>query len=381
MFQFSRKIVAVGLCLVFVVFSSGALSTASISDEAPTSREIRWQDFADNLKELHKNKRIPGLAYAVVRDKHIVVSGGFGFADSNRTVAVTEDTPFWIASVTKPFVALSFLQLREQKKINLSELASNTPNFDGLCHWLAGTTIPFAKGLDCAQPINIHHILTHQVNAPVGTKFMYNPIMYSRLSRYLEHKFGKGVDAVEGRHNYLGQHIEQHILKPLDMTRTMASMWDTNKARVYQEMADGFKITEEKRKVKLRRPDKHIAGGAGMVSTVNDLAKFEAALNSGELLSDELHGLYSKPQTFKDGRESPYGFGWYFQDYQAVRLMWHSGWDEEAGYSALYLRVPDKKMAFIVLANSEGIWWHNPLDAAQVEKSEFAQLFLRRVLD
>ena len=55
--------------------------------------------------------------------------------------------------------------------------------------------------------------------------------------------------------------------------------------------------------------------------------------------------------------------------------MWHSGWWEEA-YSALYLKVPDEGLTCILLANSEGLWWDNPLDAAEVQRSPFARACL-----
>ena len=48
---------------------------------------------------------------------------------------------------------------------------------------------------------------------------------------------------------------------------------------------------------------------------------------------------------------------------------------------AAYLKVPGKNLTMILLANSEGLWWENPLDKAEVEKSAFAQLFLRAFLD
>ncbi|CAN5142013.1 hypothetical protein BH24PSE2_BH24PSE2_05130 [soil metagenome] len=59
---------------------------------------------------------------------------------------------------------------------------------------------------------------------------------------------------------------------------------------------------------------------------------------------------------------------WDVQQYRGERLGWHSGWDEEAGFSALYLKVPERNLTLILLANSEGLWWNNPLDRAKVEK-------------
>ena len=293
---------------------------------------------------------------------------------------MTSDTPFWIASITKTFVGLAYLHLEAMGKIDIDELASQTPNFDRLCKWLSSTKIPFANGLNCDAAIRIKHILHHQVNDEPGTQFMYNPIMYSRLSRHLEHKFGQGVDAVEGRHNYLGQVIDKAILQPAGMKRTMASMWDRRKLEVFFDLADGFKVDDQGYKTKMRRPDKHIAGGAGVVSTLEDLAKYDIAISNGSIAPGNIKRKLLSPAGFNNGEVSPYGYGWYFQCYRGVKLMWHGGWDPDAGYSALHLRVPEKGLALIALANSEGLWWGNSLIQAQVDSSPMASIFLDQFL-
>jgi len=205
--------------------------------------------------------------------------------------------------------------------------------------------------------------------------------MYSRLSRHLEHKFGEGIDTVEGRHNYLGQVIDKEILEPAQMNRTMSSMWDRTKMDVYFDLADGFKVDEKGNKVKLPRPDKHIAGGAGVVSTVNDLVKYEIAISKGLIVPAGAEGKLFYPATYSSGDVSPYGFGWYFQCYRGVKLMWHGGWDPDSGYSALYLRAPDKGVALVLLANSEsGLWWGSSLTEPQVERLEIAKLFIEKFI-
>ncbi len=333
--------------------------------------------FESDVKAFRQANKIPGLAVGVVKDQDLAWSIGLGYADSNRTVPVTADTPFWIASLSKTFVGLAYLHLEQQNKVQLDEVAAKTPNFDGLCRWLESTSLAFANGLNCDAKITIRHILHHQVNDPPGSQFMYNPIMYSRLSRHLEHKFGEGIDAVEGRHNYLGQTIDKEILEPAQMTRTMSSMWDRSKMEVYFDLADGFKVDDKGNKTKLPRPDKHIAGGAGVVSTINDLAKYEIAISQGSIVPKGFGDKLIYPAKYSSGDLSPYGFGWYFQCYQGVKLMWHGGWDPDSGYSALFLRVPEQDLALIALANSEsGLWWGNSLTEPQVERSDLAKLFL-----
>lgn len=364
------------------VVSLGSMSHC-LAQTKPTTNiaaNKRWEAFSDEIDALRKRKFIPGIAFAVIKDGQTFGSNGLGFADSNREIPVTPDTPFWIASVTKTFVGLAYLHLEHEAKVDLEELAAETPDFTDLCQWLASTTIPFSDGLECDAPIKIRHILNHQVNNPPGTEFMYNPIMYSRLSRHLEYRLGEGWNRVEGRHNFLGQTIDRTILEPANMTRTMSSMWDRSKALVYYDMADGFAVDEEGYKTKLRRPDKHIAGGAGVVSTVSDMAKYEIALSSGAIANQTIKAKLETAANFNDGTAAPYGYGWYFQCYRGEKLMWHGGWDPDAGYSALHLRLPERNLAFTVLSNGEGVWWENPLREAKVENSDFAQTFFKYFL-
>jgi len=216
------------------------------------------------------------------------------------------------------------------------------------------------------------------VHGEPGSSFFYNPIMYSRLSRYLEHKLGEGVDAVEGRHNMLAQTIDRIILEPAGMTRTMSSQWDRTKPLVYFDMAYGFGIGENGDWITRPRPERHIAGGAGVVSTVEDLAKYDIAIDMGVIAPPAIKDKLFTPARLNDGSVSLYAFGWYVQEYGGERLVWHSGWDEEAGFSALYLKIPERELTLILLANSEGLWWGNPLDRAEVEGSPFARAFLDR---
>lgn len=345
--------------------------------KADTLNPDKFSNFSQSLEDMRKLNKIPGMSVALVSEDKLVWSNGYGYADNNQEIPVTADTPFWIASVTKTFVGLAYLHLEKDKLVNFAELAAKTPEFDGLCMWLAGTTIPFAKGLDCSEPITIRHILHHQVNKPVGTTFMYNPIMYSRLSRHLEFSLGEGVRAVEGRHNYLAESIDKYIIKPAGMSRTMSSMWDRSRSLVYFDLADGFNVNEKGYKNRLRRPERHIAGGAGVVSTAFDLAKYDIAISTGKITDDQIASKLMQPALFKDGTQSPYGYGWYFQCYLGEKLMWHSGWDPDNGYSSIHLRMPERKLALIILANGEGLWWQNPLDKAQIESSEFVQLFFK----
>jgi CubicO group peptidase (beta-lactamase class C family) len=340
------------------------------------------QAFADDLDSLRQARRIPGLAAAVVKDRQLAWTSGYGSAhfdtdDGVQYVPVTPDTPFWIASVTKTFIGLLFLQLDADGTVDLDDRISDMPGWTNFCTWLAQSGIVFGRDLRCDVPITLRNVLHHRVNGTPGTRFLYNPIMYSRLSRYIEHVYGHPISAAEGRHNTMAQLVQDRVLGPVGMNRSMASLWQREKADVFFDMAQGYGLKEDAY-VQQRRPERHLAGGAGIVSTVRDLARYDVALSTGALASESVMDTLFTPPTQPDGTESPYAFGWYVQNYRGERLVWHAGWDEEVGFSALYLKVPERGLTLILLANSEGLWWGNPLDRAVVEQSPFAQLFLNQ---
>lgn len=177
------------LIVISLLLPVGKANTREISSYDKKELKLASEELSDKLDELRKQNLIPGMAAAVVYKDHVIWRQGWGYADQNRTREVTADTPFWIASLSKSFVALASLKLNQNEGLDLNQKATETPNFARTCNWLASTSIPFARGLDCNAPIRIKHILAHQVSQPVGTAFLYNPIMYSRLSRHIEYKW------------------------------------------------------------------------------------------------------------------------------------------------------------------------------------------------
>ena len=348
------------------------VSPRAAAQPEPTDRAV--SAFVASLDSLRRAHPTPGLAVAIVRADAPVWAQGFGVADVDEDVPVTPDTPFWIASVTKTFVGLTFLGLGADGVVDLNAPMASVPEFAEFCDWLAGGPTPFGRGLDCAAPITVRNLLTHTSNGDVGHAFFYNPILMSRLSRYLEWTVNDSTE-IEGGMNELARQIEARVLGPAGMTRTVASQWDRSKMAVVYDMARGYGIEDDD--YVLRPPPKRaIAGGAGIVSTVLDLARYVQALDAGTLAAQPVMEALTTPPLDGEGRPLPYAYGWYVQEYRGERLVWHSGWDPDAGTSSLLLRVPARGLALVLLANGEGLMWENPLDGATVERSPYARAFL-----
>jgi CubicO group peptidase (beta-lactamase class C family) len=117
----------------------------------------------------------------------------------------------------------------------------------------------------------------------------------------------------------------------------------------------------------------------GLVSTVRDLARLDARLDSNLILKQESLDLAWHPVVIPaTGFVSPMGLGWFVQSHRNQRVVWHFG-NVGNAYSSLLLKLPDQKITFILLANSDGLSATFQLPAGNVTKSLFATLFLRLV--
>lgn len=105
--------------------------------------------LTNTLNEFAKNSLIPGFSVAIVNDKEILYSKGFGFANIKDSVAFTPLTINWVASISKTFVALSIMKLVEEKKLNLDDPINTI-----LPYKITNPHFP-------NTPITVRHLLTH----------------------------------------------------------------------------------------------------------------------------------------------------------------------------------------------------------------------------
>jgi CubicO group peptidase (beta-lactamase class C family) len=145
---------------------------------------------------------------------------------------------------------------------------------------------------------------------------------------------------------------------------------------VLDRMALPYKSEGRGRFTRTELPPAGISAATGLVSTVRDLARFDAALDSNLLLLDETRALAWSPVIAPNGATLPTGLGWFVQNYRGERLVWQFGEIPNA-YSSLVLKIPGRRLTFILLANSDGLNSPFQLETGDVTRSLFATLFLR----
>jgi hypothetical protein len=122
-------------------------------------------------------------------------------------------------------------------------------------------------------------------------------------------------------------------------------------------------------------PAKFFGAAAGLLSTVLDMAKFDGAIDRHQFVKQATQEKAWTPFISNNGKRLPHGLGWFVEDYHGVRLFWHYGhWG--TGFSATYLKVPEKNLTLIMLANSEALSDHQFQVNEKITSNVFGCSFL-----
>ena len=165
------------------------------------------------------------------------------------------------------------------------------------------------------------------------------------------------------------------------MNNSLPQQSDTWRPYVIENLAKPYYKNEENKLVLGNYPQPGLGAGAGIVSSVLDLAKFDIALESDKLISPKMKELAFTQTKLNDGREIPYGLGWFIGKYKNYKIVYHTGW-QPLSFSGLYLKVIDKDITLILLANSEDLIapFMQELGLGQINASPFAKGFLDLLL-
>ncbi|VXC78207.1 Beta-lactamase [Oceanicaulis sp. 350] len=329
------------------------------------------ETFADGLAEYRRSHHIPSLSVLVLRDGEPEVEAYLGWSDDEGEVATDADTAYFVASVTKTITGTTLFLADQAGEIDFDRPMSDAEDWRGLCEWFPDSDIPLAGGdvdgvmfpdFTC-QGQTLRQVVNMQVNGEPGTDFYYNALVFARLGRFVDEVHDRDFRSL----------VRGYVIDPLEMTDTMAGWRDMQNFHVLSHLAPPFEFDGE-RLVKQPFPDDDFRGAAGLYMTPLDLGRFDRALDDGALLTAEQREALWTPPNNADGTPSEYAHGWFLQEYNGERLVFHSGWQPDA-YSAIYLKLPDRGLTLIAFANTESLWWGNRADRSEVDRSDLVQAF------
>ncbi|MEO6390658.1 MAG: serine hydrolase domain-containing protein [Pyrinomonadaceae bacterium] len=321
---------------------------------AVAASAARAQSIDEFVNQQMAQRHIPGLAVAVIRDGKVVVAKGFGKANVELDVPATENTVFQLASVTKQFTATAILLLVQDGKLALDDkVSARVPNLpaawanvtirqllthtSGVKNYTETKDFGKRSRYDFTQDEMLKLVADAPLDFPSGSKFNYSNTGYFLLGLVIEKASGK----------LYGEFVQQRIFQPLGMTATRFNdIHAIVKNRAAGYSWDG-KVLQN---ADFASPTQPFSAG-GLISTITDMIKWDAALNSDKILPKAVLESMWTATKLTDGSETGYGFGWGVQTKKGHRVISHSGGID--GFSTDIQRLVDDQVTVIVLANSD----------------------------
>lgn len=303
--------------------------------------------------------RVPGAAVALLRHGEPLAVGAYGFANLELRVPVQRASVFEIASLTKPFTAAAVLLLAQEGRLalddRLAQHLADTPaawrditlrqllaHTAGLEHRFE-PTVNGVLLLDYSQDAMLAHAKTLPLFAEPGKRWRYSDQGYFLLGCVIEKASGQPY----------GDFLAERFLQPLGMRDTRLQ----DQAQLIPQRVAGYTVRDGasgKAWVNIRRAWQFgLSSHFGLLSTVDDLAKWERALGSGPVLPDAVRQQLREPvrvmrRDDAAGRLLAYGHGWWLIHEAGHRIMEHSGFT-----GTHHFRDLDTGLAVIVLTNRD----------------------------
>ncbi|HXQ71718.1 MAG TPA: serine hydrolase domain-containing protein [Pyrinomonadaceae bacterium] len=271
----------------------------------------------------------PGMTLALANRDGLIRASTYGFADTKAKARVVPETMFEIGSVSKSFVGLALLQLRDEGKLDL-----NKPVVEYL---------PWLKINSKFEAITTNHLLSHSAGLPAA------PLLLDALLHELPAAYapGKRFLYCNTGYNILGFLIEAldkrpfaaamraRMLTPLGMTASAPVISNGIRAQMavgYEPLNEGKPFPNGGPLAEAQWLEVDVAAGS-IASTPADMAKYmrmllnRGALPKGRLLSEDAFASFIKPAIDSPYRGEPasYGYGVWVSDIEAHTRLRHTG--------------------------------------------------------
>ena len=299
------------------------------------------------------DKNGPGGVFMVAQNGKTIYQKAFGKANLESDVDLSPDNVFQLGSMTKQFTAIAVLMLEEQNKLNVKEPVSK-----------------YIPDYPLGSRITIHHLLTHTSgikdftkmkslqdiaqkdmtpkmmvdffkNEPAdfapGEKFDYNNSGYVLLGYIIELVSGETYE------NF----IKKHIFEKVGMNQS----YYASDRQVIHKRAYGYHKKEygyvNKTVINFSVP----FSSGSLMSTANDMLKWQNALNQNLLLSAEKTRKVFTKYKLNNGEESTYGYGWHLKEINGTPTREHGG--NIFGFKTMGVYIPGKDIYVIGLSNCD----------------------------
>ena len=297
----------------------------------------------------------PGATVIVVKDGKTLLRKGYGLADTSGMQPMDPAMVLRLGSITKQFTAVAILMLAEEGKLSLTDdLTRFFPDYpvhgkkitiehllthtSGIASYTSRPDYPLTMGRDVTVAQMIDSFKNDPLDFEPGSAYRYNNSGYFLLGAIVEKMSGMPY----------AKFLEQRVFVPLGMKDTAYEGFERSSTAHAAGHTPGPKGFERAAPLSMTQP--YAAGS--LVSTVDDLARWDAAITQGRLLKPASWQRAFTSYTLADGKPTGYGYGWQIAQLQGAPTVAHGGGIN--GFSTYALRLPEQKVFVAVLSNADG---------------------------
>ncbi|MGG5208624.1 serine hydrolase domain-containing protein [Chryseobacterium sp. MIQD13] len=305
------------------------------------------------------NKNEPGGVFLIAQKGKILYRKAFGKSNLELNTDMTPDNVFQIGSMTKQFTAIAILMLEQQGKLKVSDPVSK-----------------YIKDYPSGDKITIHHLLTHTSGIKDFTKMKslstiaqkeMKPEMMVDFFKNEPADFAPGEKFEYNNSGYVvlgyiieqvsGQTYEDFIKKNIFEKAGMEHSYYATDRQVIPGRAYGYHQKEygfvNKTVISFSVP----FSSGSLMSTVDDMLKWQQALNQNILLNaSETQKAFQKYK-LNSGKEFTYGYGWHLKDMDGVPAREHGG--SIFGFKSMGVYIPGEDIYVIGLSSCD---CHSPTE-------------------
>ena len=335
------------------VLALSALTSAVMV--SPLAADSEADSYATLLEEAYPADG-PGAAAIVMRDGEVLYRGARGMADLELGVALAPEHVFRLGSITKQFTAMAIMMLAEQGKLSVDdEITEFLPDYpthgyritvEHLLTHTSGifsyTSIPdYMTGPEIRADLTTDELVDvfdeYEMDFAPGERWNYSNSGYVLLGAIIEK-----VSELS-----YSEYMQRHVFEPLGMENSHYGGSQVIPRRVegYGGGPGGYANAPF-----LSMTQPHAAGS--LLSTVDDLARWNAAVFGGELVKPESVGRMTRKAVLNDGEQADYGYGYQVGDFRGEPMIFHGG--GIFGFVTMALWLPESKVYVAVLSNSPG---------------------------
>lgn len=302
----------------------------------------------------------PGISIGIIQQGKTVFKKSYGISNMQSQTKLTDSSNFNICSLTKQFTALAILQLQQKHLLSLNDKLSKF--FPGMNKKFADI-ITIKQLLTHTSGIPDHYSYTNTTNmmhahnidvynaiknvdTPYfipGTKFRYSNTAYCLLALIIEKLSGESYN----------DYMAEYVFKPAGMKHTI--VWNENRNILNEVTAyERDNLNNLIRSGAAEHIFFSTEGDGGIYTSVDDYIQWFAALQSGKVFNKAIVDEARSIEFMIDSNnKTGYGFGWFVNEQDAQRKVYHSG--DNGGFKTYSFSIPSLNYLVVIFSNRNDI--------------------------